>query len=155
MHMEIGNLGITFSEPSLDMCDSFIIALSRNDFPSRHRGEGHVILSHVRRYSNTGFFPSEADSRQVVVVSFAARGISNHIGLTEVIMNLEIIVPDQLQPSSLVHVQISLSENVLQALMVGEDVNYIPQKIVLPCPQAKNNDNQCKIMRGIVLFMMS
>jgi hypothetical protein len=93
--------------------------------------------------------------RQVVAVSFAAQGISNHICLTGVIMNLEIIVLDQLQPSSLTHVQISLSENVLQALIVGEDMNHIPKKIVLPCPQSKNNNSQFKIMCGIVVFMMS
>jgi hypothetical protein len=70
-----------------------------------------------------GFFPSEASSRQVVSMSFVARGIRNHIRLTRVIMNLKIIVLDQLQPSSLTHVQISLRENVRQALMVGEEMN--------------------------------
>jgi hypothetical protein len=68
-------------------------------------------------------------------------------------MNLEIIVLDQLQPPSLMHVQISMSENVLQALMVGEDMNHIPKKIVPPCPQDKNNHSQFKIMHGIVFFM--
>jgi hypothetical protein len=88
-------------------------------------------------------------------VSFAAQGIRNHIRLTGVIMNLKIIVLDQLKSSSLMHVQISLSENVLQSLMVDEDMNHIPKKIVLPCPQSKNSSSQFKIMRRIVLFMMS
>jgi hypothetical protein len=35
-------------------------------------------------------------------------------------MDLEIIVLNQLQSPSLTHVQISQSENVLQALVVGE-----------------------------------
>jgi hypothetical protein len=96
------DLGITFGQPSLNVCDSLITA-----------------LSHARRYSNARIFPSEDDSRQVVVVGFAAQGIYNHICLTRVIMNLEIIVLDQLQPSSLTHVQINLSENVLQALVVS------------------------------------
>jgi hypothetical protein len=56
-------------------------------------------------------------------------------------MNLNIIVLDQLQLSSLSHVQISLSENVLQAHLVGEDMNHIPKKIVLPCPQSKDNNS--------------
>jgi hypothetical protein len=93
--------------------------------------------------------------RQVVAVRFAAKGIHNHIRLTGVIMNLKIIVLDQLQPSYLTHVQISLSENVRQALVVGEDMNHIPKKKLPPCPQSKNNNNQFKIMRGIVLFMTS
>jgi hypothetical protein len=71
---------------------------------------------------------------QVVVVSFAAQGICNHVCLTGVIMNLQIIVLDHLKPPSLTHVHINLTENVLQALMVGEDMNHIRKKIVLPCP---------------------
>jgi hypothetical protein len=70
-------------------------------------------------------------------------------------MNLKITVFHQLQPPFLTHVQISLSENVLQALVVSEDMNYIPQKIVPPCPQGKDNSSQLKIMRGIVLFIMT
>jgi hypothetical protein len=88
-------------------------------------------------------------------VSFAAQGIRNHICLTGVIMNLKIIVLNQLQPPSLMHVQISLSEKVFQALVVGEDMNHIPKKIVLSCSQSKKNNSQFKIMRGIVLFMMA
>jgi hypothetical protein len=86
-------------------------------------------------------------------VSFTAQGIHNHIHLTGVIMNLKITVFNQLQPPFLTHVQISLSENVLQALVVSEDMNYIPQKIVPPCPQGKDNSSQLMIMRGIVLFI--
>jgi hypothetical protein len=88
-------------------------------------------------------------------VSFAAQGIRNHIHLIGVIMNLEIVGLDQFQPSSLTHVQISLSKNGLQALLVGENMNHIPKKIVLPCPESKNNSSQFKIMCGIVLFLMA
>jgi hypothetical protein len=70
-------------------------------------------------------------------------------------MNLEVIVLDQLQLSPLTYVYINLSENVLQALVVGEDMNNIPKKVVPPCPQSMNNNSQFKIMCGIVLFMMT
>jgi hypothetical protein len=126
IHTETVDLRIAFGQPPLDMRDSLITALSCNDFPPQHRGEGHIILSHVQRHSNARFFPSDADSRQVVAVSFMTQGICNHIRLTGVIMNLKIIVLNQLQPPSLMHPQINLSKNVLQALMVGEDMNYIP-----------------------------
>jgi hypothetical protein len=53
IHAETVDLGITLSQPSLDMCDSYITSLSYNDFPSQQWGEGHIILSHVRRYSNS------------------------------------------------------------------------------------------------------
>jgi hypothetical protein len=82
-----------------------------------------------------------------------AQGIRNHIRLIGVIRNLKIVVFNQLQPPSLTHVQIILSENVLQAFVVGEDMNYIPQMIIPPCLQGKNSNSQLKIMCGIVLFM--
>jgi hypothetical protein len=135
------------------MRDSLITALSYNDFPSQQRGKGHIILSHVWRHSNAGFFSSDAGSRHVVAVSLTTQGIHNRIRLTGVIMNLKIIVLNHLQPPSLTHDQISLSENVLQALVVGEDMNHIFEKIVPPCMQSKNNSSQFKIMCGIVLFM--
>jgi hypothetical protein len=91
--METIDIGVTLGQPSLDIHDSFINALSYNDFPSQHRVRV-TLLSLVRRYSNDGFFPSEVDSRQVVAASFAARGIRNHIRLSRVIMNLKIIVLD-------------------------------------------------------------
>jgi hypothetical protein len=142
VHVEIVDLGITLSQPSLDMCDSYITALSCNDFPSQHWGEGHIILYH-----------SDENSRKVVAVSFMAQGIHNHIHLTGVIMNLKIMVLDQLLPHSLMHVQISLSENVLQAPVVGEDMNHIPHKILLSCPQGKDKSSQLEIMHGIVIFI--
>jgi hypothetical protein len=81
IHMKTIDLRVTFGQPPLDMRDSLIIALSCNDFPSQHRSESHIIQSPIRRYSNVRFFPNDADSRQVVAVSFAAQGICNHIHL--------------------------------------------------------------------------
>jgi hypothetical protein len=104
IHKEIVNLRITFGQPPLNMRDSLITALSYNDFPSQHWGEGHIILSHVWRHSNAGFFPSDAESRQVVAMSFMTQGIRNPICLTGVIMNLKIVVFNHLQPPSLMHV---------------------------------------------------
>jgi hypothetical protein len=104
IHVKIVDFRVTFSQPSLNVCDSSIDALSCNDFPSQHRGESHIILSHDRRYPNARFFPEDTDSGQVVIVRFVTQGICNHICLTGVIVNLNIIVLDQLQPSSLPHV---------------------------------------------------
>jgi hypothetical protein len=91
----------------------------------------------------------------VVPVSFATQGIRNHILLTGVIVNLNIIVLDQLQPSSLPHVQISLSEEVLQDLVINEDMSHIPKEIMPPGTQGMNYSGQLKIMSGIVLFMQA
>jgi hypothetical protein len=87
--MTIADFRITFSQPSLNVCDSCIDALSCNDLPSQHRGEGHIILSHDGGYSNARLFPRDTDSRHVVA---------------GMIVNLKIIVLNQLQPSSLPHV---------------------------------------------------
>jgi hypothetical protein len=153
IHMKIVDFRVTFSQPPLNVCDSRIDALSYNDFPSQHRGEGHIILSQDRLYLNIRFFPRDTDNRQVVAVSFVTQGICNHIRLTGLIVNLKIIILDQLQPSSLPHVQISLSEKVLQALVVSEDMSHIPKEIMLLVTQGMNHSGQLKIMRGVVLFM--
>jgi hypothetical protein len=63
IHMKIVDLRVTFGQPPLNVCDSLIAALSCNDFPSQHQGEGHIILNHDRSYSNTKFFPRDGDNR--------------------------------------------------------------------------------------------
>jgi hypothetical protein len=153
IHTKIVDFRVTFSQPPLNVCDSRINALSCNNFASQHRGEGHIILSHDRSYPNTRSFPRATDNRQVVAVSLAAQGIRNHIHLTKMIVNLKIIVLDQLEPSSLPHVQISLGENVLQSLVINEDMSHIPKEIMPPNTQGMNHSDQLKIMSGIVLFM--
>jgi hypothetical protein len=86
-------------------------------------------------------------------VSFVAQGVRNHIRLTWMIVNLKIIVFNQLQPSSLPHVQINMSKKVLQALVVSEDMSHIPKEIMSSGTQGMNHSGQLKIMSGIVLFM--
>jgi hypothetical protein len=89
----------------------------------------------------------------VATVSFVTQGIRNHIRLIEVIVNLKLIVLDQLQPSFLLPVQIRLSEKVLQAIVISEDMSHIPKKIMSSGTQGMNYTGQLKIMSGIVLFM--
>jgi hypothetical protein len=153
IHTKIVDFRVTFSQPPLNVCDSRIDALSCNDFPSQHQGEGHIILSHDGNYLNARLFLGDANNRQVDAVSFTTQSIRNHVRLTRMIVNLKIIVLDQLQPSSLPHVQIILSQKVLQALVVGEDMSHIPKKIMPAGTQGMNHIGQFKIMSGIVLFM--
>jgi hypothetical protein len=155
IHMKAVEFRVTFSQPSLNVCDSCIDALSCNDFPSQHQGDGYIILSHDKGYPNARFFPEDTDNGHVVTMSFATQGICNHVCLTDVIVNLKIIVLDQLQPSSLPHVQIRLSEKVLQDLVISEDMSYIPKKIMPLGTQDMNYSGQLKIMSGIVLFMQA
>ena len=47
-------------------------------------------------------------------------------------MYLQIIIFNQLQPSTLSHIQIYLSENVLQTLVMSIDITLMSDKIVPP-----------------------
>jgi hypothetical protein len=62
-----------------------------------------------------------------VAVSLAAQHVRNDVFLTQVIMNFQFIVLDQLEPHSLPHVQIHLGEeDVLQAFVVHVDMDHVP-----------------------------
>jgi hypothetical protein len=62
IHMKIVDFRVIVSQPSLNVYDSCIDALSYYDFPSQHRDEGHIILSHDRGYPNARFFPGDTDN---------------------------------------------------------------------------------------------
>jgi hypothetical protein len=53
--------------------------------------------------------------------------ICNDVYLSQVIVNFQLIVLDQLEPSSLPHVQIWLGKYVLQAFVVRIDMIHIPK----------------------------
>jgi hypothetical protein len=52
--------------------------------------------------------------------------VHNDVCLSRVIVNFQLVVFDQLEPSSLPHVQIRLSKDVLQAFVVRIDMDHIP-----------------------------
>jgi hypothetical protein len=64
---------------------------------------------------------------QVVIVSLVTQRIHNDICLPRVIVNFQLVVFDQLESSSLPHVQVKLSEDVLQDSTVRIDMNHIPK----------------------------
>jgi hypothetical protein len=41
-------------------------------------------------------------------------------------MDLEVIIFDQFKPSSLTEVEVWLSEDILQTLVISEDVAFVP-----------------------------
>jgi hypothetical protein len=57
---------------------------------------------------------------------FSAKGVSYHVGLSGAVMDLKVIIFDQFQPSSLMEVEVWLSEDILQTLVIGEDVTFVP-----------------------------
>jgi hypothetical protein len=51
----------------------------------------------------------------------------NHVCLARMIVHLEIIIFNQLKQSSLMHIQLRLGEDILEAFMVSIDIAYIAQ----------------------------
>src|SRR3954464_14713265 len=72
-------------------------------------------------------------------VALTAQRICNNICFTRMILHIQVIVLNQLQPSALPEVLLPLSENVLQTLMISEYVIAVTNKIVPPCLQRMNN----------------
>ena len=70
-------------------------------------------------------------------------------------MYLEVIILDQLEPSSLMHIQLRLSEDVLKTFMISVDIAHIAEQIMSPCLQSMNNSSEFQVMRWIIHFMLS
>ena len=64
---------------------------------------------------------------QTVAVSLPAQSVSNDIGLAWSILNTRIIPLNHLHPTSLPEVEIRLSEDVLETLVINENIHFSPQ----------------------------
>jgi hypothetical protein len=63
---------------------------------------------------------------------FLAQCISRNVGLAKMIMYLQVVVFDQLEPSSLPHIQLRLSKDIFEAFVVGVDIVEISKQIMPP-----------------------
>ena len=70
------------------------------------------------------------------------------------IMDFQIIVLDQFKPSSLPHVNIGLSEDILETLVISINITMIPKKIVAPNLQSVDNSRKLEIMRWVILLVV-
>src|SRR4051812_8322992 len=61
-----------------------------------------------------------------VAITFAAQCIGYDIRFPRRVLNIDIVLSNGFKPSSLPQVQIGLSEQVLQALVISEDINLPP-----------------------------
>src|SRR3954469_25927845 len=66
-------------------------------------------------------------------VALTAQRICNDICFTRMILHIQVIILNKLQPSALPEVQLPLSENILQTLMISEYVTSVTNKVVPPC----------------------
>ena len=85
---------------------------------------------------------------------FAAEGISHYISFAQVIIYPEVVVLNQLEPSSLSKVQIGLSEYILETLVVGKYLALLSNQIVSPDLQSVHHRGQFQIMSRIVSFVL-
>jgi hypothetical protein len=63
---------------------------------------------------------------------FATKHIRNHVGFAGMIMDFQIKILYQFQPSSLPHIQILLSEYILKTIVIDEDIVAISHQIMPP-----------------------
>src|SRR5436853_5226840 len=68
----------------------------------------------------------------------SAQRISYDIRFAWVIVQSEIIVHQILHPAPLPHVQISLSENITEALVIGENIELLSAQVMSPRLESMN-----------------
>ena len=132
-----------------------------------------LLLSHVHSLQNGGLdeHPSllssgadiaQSDSHMVQIYDQSqghfwkpgpGKGIHHHICLPRVIMNGQIIIFNQFEPPTLPQIQLFLSENVLETLMIDVNVTRLTIKIMPPQFQGKHNSGQLEVMGRIIPLM--
>ena len=89
-----------------------------------------------------------------MAIALATQSVGDYVSLAWMIVNLQVVVLDQFKPSTLPHVQIFLSEEVLQVLVVGVDITLVPNQVVSPNLQGMHNGFLLKIMGRVTLFVL-
>ena len=74
----------------------------------------------------------EGLENQTVAVSLPDQSVSNDIGLAWSIFDTRIVLLNHFDPTSLSEVEVGLSEDVLEALMIREDVHFPSQQEMSP-----------------------
>ena len=90
---------------------------------------------------------------EVVAVRLAAQGISHYISLAWRTGNTQVKVCNKLHPSLLTEVQIWLSKQIFQTLVVSEDLATITEKVMSPFFQRVNDSSKFEVMNWVVLFV--
>src|SRR3954462_11426695 len=83
---------------------------------------------------------------QFTTISLATQGISHHISFAKGVRNSHVVVGYCLEPSLLAEIQVWLSKQVLQALVIGVDLATISDEVMSPQLQCINYRCQFKVM---------
>src|SRR4051812_8204309 len=88
-----------------------------------------------------------------IAIGFATQGISHYISFGRGIRNIHVEVGYCLKPSLLAKIQVWLSKQILQTLVVGVDLAKITDEVMSPQLQCINYCCQFKVMCGILVFV--
>src|SRR3954463_1668376 len=86
-------------------------------------------------------------------VGFAAQGTSHHISFARGIGDIHVEIGYCLEPSLLAEIQVRLSKQVLQALVVGVDLATITKEVMSPQLQCIDHSCQFEVMGWIFIFV--
>ena len=126
-------LGLTLGNPNLHLLHHSIKKLSLTNLIFQGMrdlkvGEetlrNNLQIKFAESFTKLGLIRLE---NQTVAISLPAQSVSNHIGLAWSILDTRIILLSHFDPTSLPEVEIRLSEDVLETLVVSEDVHFSSQ----------------------------
>src|SRR3954469_15915297 len=90
---------------------------------------------------------------QFTTIGFASQGIGYYISFARGVMNIPVEIGYCLEPYLLAEIQVWLSKQVLQALVVGVDFATITDEVMSPQPQCINYRRQFEIMCLVLIFV--
>src|SRR3954471_9374299 len=91
--------------------------------------------------------------QEVVNISFAAESICHNISFNRSVVDGQIKIIDCFNPPPLPKVEIRLSEDILQTLVIGKDFTTVAQQVMPPYFQRKDNCCEFEVMSRIVDLM--
>ncbi|KAM2100092.1 hypothetical protein ACFX1T_027281 [Malus domestica] len=77
-------------------------------------------------------------------VIFLTKCIRHYIGMFGMIFDRAVIVSDKFHPSSLPQVQVSLSKDILEALMISKDAALLTVQVMSPNLQSEHYRSSSK-----------
>src|SRR3954463_14407829 len=116
----------------------------------------HMSLRNNLNVHLAGFFLKEGLlylNFKFRAISFTAKGIGHHISLARGIGDIHIEVGYCLEPSLLAEIQVRLSKQVVQALVVGVDLATVTKEVMPPHLQCIDYSCQFEVMGWIFIFV--
>src|SRR3954465_4529720 len=88
-----------------------------------------------------------------IAIGFATQGINHYISFARGIRNIHVEVGYCLEPSLLAKIQVWLSKQILQTLVVGVDLATITDEVMSPQLQCIDYCCQFNVMGWILVFV--